>query len=288
MTNKMNYLQILKHRLCLILISSSLISVPTQATELDGHECLIEPMVTAKVGSQVQGVVDQLLVDRSDMVTTGQPIAILKSTLEQANLAQAEARANMHGEINARKADLNLAQLNRERIKTLYAKNLVSAQERDEGVAQLQVASAALRQAQDNLLVLQHDLARSQALLEQRIVRSPIDGAVVERHTFPGEFIYDAPVMTIAQLDPLRIEVVLPAKLFGQFNKGDKALVYPEIIRDEPLLATVHVVDRQLDTFSGTFGVRLTLPNTDLSITSGQKCRISFAPTDGKVATHSE
>ena len=261
---------------------------PIHAAEINTHECLIEPMVIAKVGSQVQGVVDQLLVDRSDMVTYGQPIATLKSAVEKANLAQAEARASMKGEIIARQADLNLAQLNRERMKQLYAKKMVSAQQRDEGIAQLHLATAALRQAQDNLLVLQHDLERSKVQLQQRTIQSPIDGTVVERHTFPGEFIYDSPIMTIAQLDPLRIEVVLPAALFGQYNPGDIALVYPEIKSKEPLQATVQVVDRLLDTFSGTFGVRLTLPNPELKITSGQKCQLKFMAGKHAKATHTQ
>jgi len=205
----------------------------------------------------------------------------LKSRVEEANLAQAEVRSLMEGEIKARQADYNLEQLNQARMKTLYSKKMVSAQQLDEGIAKFHLASAALKQAKDNLLVLQHDLARSKVQLELRTIRSPIEGTVVELHTFPGEFIYDSPVMTIAQLNPLRIEVVLPAELFGQFKPGDRALVYPEISDSDPLYAEVDVVDRLLDAFSGTFGVRLTLPNPDLSITSGQKCLLRFISTDG-------
>jgi len=282
--NELMYLRNIKFRV-LIAFCLSCVFLLGHAAETDAHECLIEPMVIAKVGSPVQGVIDRLLVDRSEMVSAGQPIAVLKATVERANLEQAEARAAMQGEITARQADLNLAQLNRARMKKLYTKKMVSAQQRDEGIAQLHVARAALRQAQDNLLVLQHDLARSQVLLLQRTIRSPINGAVVERHTFPGEFVYDNPIMTIAQLDPLRIEVVLPATLFGQFQPGDIAVVYPEIDSAEPIHAKVDVVDRLLDTFSGTFGVRLTLPNPGLAITAGQKCQLEFISSGTEIAT---
>lgn len=284
----MKYNRFLSIRTWFVVMGLFSFYLPSHASASDNYECLIEPMVIAKVGSQVQGVVDQLLVDRSDMVLSGQPIATLKSTVELANMQQAEARAEMKGEIEARQADLNLAQLNRARINKLYNKKMISAQQRDEAIAQLHVARAALRQAQDNLLILQHDLARSKVLLEQRTVRSPIDGTVVEQHIFPGEFVYDSSIMTIAQLDPLRIEVVLPANQFGKYNPGDTAVVYPEINQGKPLYATVDIVDRLLDTFSGTFGVRLTVPNPDLAIIGGQKCQLKFNPLVTGDATSAE
>ncbi|MEE9335014.1 MAG: efflux RND transporter periplasmic adaptor subunit [Granulosicoccaceae bacterium] len=246
--------------------------------DTESHECLIEPMVVAQVGSQTQGVVDELLVDRGETVKKGQAIARLKSTVEQANLQQAQTRATMKSEINARHADLKLATQTLNRMKSLHAKNLAPAQHKDEAEAQLRVATAALTQAQENYELLQLDLTRAVNLLDQRTIVSPIDGVVVELQTFPGEFIYENPVMTIAQLHPLRVEVFLPGRLFNQYVKGDKAKVQAEL-DDGQLTAVVDVVDPLLDTSSGTYGVRLLLPNSDRTITSGQKCQLEFSST---------
>lgn len=248
------------------------------AAKPDSYECLIEPKVVAQVGTPVQGVIDQLLVDRSDLVTRGQAVALLKSEVEQANFAQAKARAKMVSEINARKADLELAKHSMERMQNLHDQKMVPAQQRDEALAQLHVASAALVQARENYKLLQHELSRAKEMLAQRTIRSPVDGVVVEHRAYPGEFVYENPVMTIAQLDPLRIEVVLPARLFGSFKRGDVAKVYTEIGNTEPLIAEIQVVDRMLDTRSGTFGVRLELPNPDFTIPGGQKCTLEFQP----------
>lgn len=246
------------------------------ASDKERHECLIEPMVVAQVGSQVQGVVAELLVDRGESVKKGQIIARLKSTVEQANLLQAQTRATMKSEMNARHADLKLAAQTLKRMKSMHAKGLAPAQHRDEAEAQLRVATAALTQAQENYELLQLELARAVNLLDQRTIVSPIDGVVVEQQTFPGEFIYENPVMTIAQLHPLRVEVFLPGRLFNQYAKGDEAQIYAEL-DDRPLTAITDVADRLLDTRSGTFGVRLLLPNKDYSITSGQKCQLEFS-----------
>lgn len=247
-----------------------------QGAPPEAYECLIEPMVVAQVGSPVQGVIDELLVDRSDFVTRGQPIAQLKSAVERAQLQQAKARSEMESEISAREADLNLATHNMERIQSLHDQKMIPAQQRDEALAQLQVAGSAVVQARENYQLLQYELTRAKELLDQRTIRSPVNGVVVEHKAFAGEFVYENPVMTIAQLNPLRIEVVLPARIFGKFAPGDTAVVYPEVGTTEPLLAEVSVVDRMLDTRSGTYGVRLTLSNPDLAIPSGQKCRLEF------------
>jgi multidrug efflux pump subunit AcrA (membrane-fusion protein) len=151
-------------------------------------------------------------------------------------------------------------------------------------MAQLSVAGAALTQARENYKLLQHELKRAEEVLAQRSIRSPVDGVVVEQKAFPGEFVYENPVMTIAQLDPLRIEVVLPARYFGQLEVGDTATIHPEIGSGETLQAEISVVDRLLDTRSGTFGVRLMLPNPDFRIPGGQKCELEFKTSGKRVA----
>lgn len=240
------------------------------------HDCLIEPMVVAAVGSPVQGIIDQLLVDRSDIISAGQAIALLKSDVEAASLDHAKLRASMESEIAARDADLKLATLNLNRQADMHKQGLIPQQEFDEAVARKQVANAALIQAIENIQLLQVELRRAKHLLEQRTLRSPVDGIVVEQHAFPGEFIYDNPVMTVAQVNPLRVEVVLPARLFGRYRVGDSARVIPEIGLSSELLAHVDVVDRLLDTRSGTFGIRLILDNPELEIPGGQKCQLEF------------
>jgi RND family efflux transporter MFP subunit len=236
----------------------------------------MEPMMVTEIGSPVQGVIKKLLVDRSDVVNIGQPIVTLESETEAINLESARLRSNMQSEIRAREADLVLAKHNVLRSQDLHEQNLIPTQKWDEAKAQKIVASSALVQALETLKLALVETRRAEQLLEQKTIRSPINGVVVAQQAFPGEFVYDNPLMTLAQLDPLRIEVVLPARLFGSFKPGDTALISPEIKHPVPLLATVQVVDPLLDTHSGTFGVRLTLPNPELAITGGQKCQLEF------------
>ena len=242
----------------------------------DAHDCLIEPHTFANVGSPVQGIVARLLVDRGETVARGQPIVELESAIERATLEQAEARADMRSEVASREADLALARLDERRFADLHARSLAPEQQHDEASARYRVANAALVQALENRKLLYLELQRADRQLAQRTVRSPVDGVVVRQLLFPGELVHDDPVMTIAELDPLHVEVVLPARLFGTLAPGDTARLFLELETGGPLTATVEVVDPLLDARSGTFGVRLRLPNPEHAVVAGQNCRVAF------------
>ena len=95
------------------------------------YDCLIEPNVVASVGSPVQGVLAEALVDRGDFVKKGQPIARLEAISEIADLEYARARAAMASEMSAREADLRLAKVNLNRQAQLKKQGLKTAQKYD-------------------------------------------------------------------------------------------------------------------------------------------------------------
>ena len=106
---------------------------------------------------------------------------------------------------------------------------------------------------------------RSKALLEERTIRSPIDGIIVQRSLGPGEYVRpEANIVTVASVDPLSVEAYLPVRYYGKIKVGDIAVVHP----DEPIggdhNAAVSIVDQVFDAASGTFGVRLNPPNSEL------------------------
>ena len=281
------------------------------------QECLIEPMTVAAVGTPVPATVASLEVDRGYRVSAGQPLATLDSGLEAATVDLAEASAESVSEIAAREADLELADLQLERASDMRAENLVSEQSFQEAEVRRRVAAAALVQALEGRRLRQLEAVRAREGLERRTIRSPVDGGVVERHRFPGEFVHDDPIVTVAVIDPLRVEVVLPARLFGTVAVGERAWVYPELgvgpgatgatggadtdagagvvgsaeaaaeraraAAAGALVARVDVVDRVLDTASGTFGVRLVMGNADGTVAGGQRCRVAFGPVSGPI-----
>ena len=127
----------------------------------------------------------------------------------------------------------------------------------------------------------EHSLAKLEHLqalerLKRRTIRSPISGVVIERPMSPGEVVDDEIILRLAQIDPLRVEIVLSAESFGSIHPGTKVAVIPEIPGDEVQTASVTIVDRVIDAASGTFGARLELPNPQGSIPSGLHCQVRF------------
>ena len=83
------------------------------------------------------------------------------------------------------------------------------------------------------------------------------------------------PILKLAQIDPLRVEVVLPETAYGKIHVGMVGTVTPEDLGGT-YTAHVTVVDRVIDAASGTLGVRLELPNPDDKLPGGLRCRVQF------------
>ncbi len=83
------------------------------------------------------------------------------------------------------------------------------------------------------------------------------------------------PILTLAKIDPLRVEVILPVRLYGELHRGMAGVVTP-VGMGGHYNATVTVIDRVFDAASGTFGVRLTLRNPKEAVPGGIRCHVAF------------
>lgn len=121
------------------------------------------------------------------------------------------------------------------------------------------------------------ELNRTTAEVAFRTLKSPINGVVVERYMHPGEFPKQERVLKLAQIDPLRVEVYVPVALLGRIAVGMTGLVKPEEPMKGEFQGKVTVVDRVVDAASGTFGVRMEVPNPDMKLPAGLKCTVRFS-----------
>ncbi|MGH8739113.1 MAG: efflux RND transporter periplasmic adaptor subunit, partial [Burkholderiales bacterium] len=198
---------------------------------------------------------------------------------EGAAVDLARSRASMQGEIKSAEAREDLAKKKWQRAVELKEKNFVSANARDEAEAEYRLAIEQLRAARENRRLAELDLKRAEEVLAQRSIKSPVTGIVVEVMLRPGELMSSNqkdPIMKLVEIDPLNVELVLPVSRFGSIKAGQRAEVSPEPPVGGSYLARVEVADRMVDAASGTFGVRLQLPNPGNRIPAGIKCRVRF------------
>jgi RND family efflux transporter MFP subunit len=251
------------------------------ADELD---CLIEPHEVVNLSSPVEGVLEKVYVDRGAIVKKGQVVAQLESNLEHATVTLARARAEMDAAIKSGEERLSFTTLKLTRSEKLFEKELISVADLQEAQTEKRLAEMALANAIENKRLAALELERATVALSRNTIRSPITGVVVERFLSPGEFTSgqfksDNPILKLAQIDPLRVEVFAPLSLRGKIVVGMPAKVLIEAPTNSSHDVRVSVVDRVVDSASSTFRVRLELPNPNYRIPAGLKCKVRFFPS---------
>jgi RND family efflux transporter MFP subunit len=245
----------------------------------DNFDCLIEARQQLDVRSSAEGVIEAVQVRRGDVVKKGDLLAKLSSGPELATLNLARSRAQMEGEIKAAAARVDLATKKYERADELNKRNFISASARDEAEAELRLATEQARALQESRTLAELEVKRAEEVLAQRSVRSPVNGVVVALLLHPGELTSSNqkdPILRLMEIDPLHVELILPVSQYGKIKRGQRARVEPEQPIGGSYTAQVDVVDRTIDAASGTFGVRLLLPNPGNRIPAGVKCRARF------------
>jgi RND family efflux transporter MFP subunit len=260
---------------------------------------------------KVDGRVDVLNVDLGTPVQAGQIVARLlpndfEFRLHQAEAALHQARVRLGlsgagdedvvdventGLLRQRRAVLQQARLSRDRMKTFFDRGLSSRGDLDAAEAALEVAEGqhqdAIEEIRNREGVLAQrrselDLARQQ--LEDTILRSPIDGAVRERHVTVGSYLSTGtPVVTIVRTDPLRLQLAVPERSSTQLRVGQMVRVRVEgdtRVHDGRLAR----IGAAIDEANRTLPVEAVVTNRSGAIRPGQFATADIVVADGQMA----
>jgi len=274
----------LKEIASVTLLSAGLATVCV-AAEFD---CVIEPRQVLEIRSTLEGVVERVGAERGDLVRKGQKLAVIDSRVDRAQAAIEKQRSEMWGATHAAESKVALGVKKLRRAQELQRQNFVTDQARDEALSDKELAESELMVANDNRRLAKLELQRQEELVRQKTIRSPINGVVMERLINPGELaeagVGRKAIMKLAEIDVLNVDVLLPAQAYGQVNIGMGVDVIPEIPASTHHQATLKVIDRVLDAASGTFGVRLELPNPQQKLPAGIRCKAKFLDLSVKSA----
>jgi len=263
-------------RLRAALFAYALAATPAWAQEPESFDCLIEPSSVVEVASPNAGVLAEVAVERGDRVRLGTVVARLQSDVERATVDLARKRASLVAAIAAATARIEFEKSEVGRQRGLRASEHLSARELEESETQLRLAELQLDELKENRELARLELRRTEVLLDVRSVKSPIDGVVVERYRVAGEYVEDQPILRLAAVVPLHVEVVLPVPKLGKVKVGDLAEVRPEDPPGGVYQAPVTVVDAVVDAATSTFRVRAELPNADGALPAGLRCQLRF------------
>jgi RND family efflux transporter MFP subunit len=241
-------------------------------------DCLADPAEVVAVGSPVTGIVREVLVGRGDRVAAGDVLARLDTTIEEADVAVAEAQADATEVVEAQRAKLLLAEANLQRALQLVESGSVTQSRVEELEAVVAVARSDLATETRRVDLARIELERARAVLSLRTLKSPLEGFVTAQGTAAGEFLrQDGIVFTVARTDPLHVETYAPVEYYGRLVLGSSGRVELNQPPGTTIEAKVTVNDAVFDAASNTFGLRLELPNPDNAIPAGQQCAVTFA-----------
>jgi len=234
----------------------------------------LQPLRTVNVGSQVSGVVADLDADFNSVVRTGQVIARLDPSLFQVQVdLQAAAVDRQIGEMKSQEMQLENEKVAFERAEALFAKGLVTEQSRDEAKLQVGVRTAQVDAARKALKTAQANLDQAKLNLSYTIIRSPIDGVVVNRQVDVGQTVQSS--MNVAQfftlatdLRSLRLEAVVDEAEIGRIRPGMSVQFTVDSYGDQVFRGTVETVTLNAQTQNNvvTYPVWISVPNPDLKL----------------------
>ena len=267
--------------LILCLISSAIAAAPSEGVTDPSSgvtSCSIKPRRIVQLGSPVAGLLTEVLVDRGATVTAGQMVAKLESSVEEAQLEIERFRAKNTTQIEAGRVDLELNKKElaiKEKLRDNMFAVITDVDKFKALVAQDEIS---IRKAEADQHIAALEADRSERQLKLKQVKSSVTGVVTERKLSPGEQVNEqTPILTIAEINPLFVELVVNADRYKSYKVGMSAELHPSAPVGGTYTAKVDVVDPVIDAASNTFRVRLVLPNPGNAIPAGVRCSVRMS-----------
>ncbi|KQN00329.1 efflux RND transporter periplasmic adaptor subunit [Sphingomonas sp. Leaf25] len=241
----------------------------------------LAPTNQVEVGSQLSGLVTQVVADVNDRVIKGQPLALIDPEQLDDAIRQGQAQVNANrAQVATAEATLNeaRAQLQRlEDVRRLSGGRVPSATELQTQQAAVQRAVAGVRQAQANVEASRAQLNSSQTQRYRAIIRSPVNGVVLARQVEPGQTVaasFNTPTLFVIAEDlrGMKLEVAIDEADVGQVQNGQRADFTVDAFPGETFPARITRVD-----LGSNLSAQTASSTTSTATTTGQV--VSYAAT---------
>jgi RND family efflux transporter MFP subunit len=256
---------------------SVLLSLPSTSLAAD-FDCVMQPRQMLEIRSPIEGLVDRVVVVRGQYVRKGQELAFVDSSVERLNAEAAKYRAEMLGATRAAQSKVTMTNRKLGRVRELVKSDFLAIQAEDDARNEKQIAEAELREAVDNRNLAEIEYRRQMTIIDLKTIRSPVNGVVTEVVLNPGELaeagVGRKPILKVAEVDVLHVDALLPAEVYRQVSLGMAAEVIPAVSDARPERSAITVIDPVMDPGSGTFGVRLEVPNPRRTLLAGTRCTL--------------
>jgi multidrug efflux system membrane fusion protein len=209
---------------------------------------------------QVPGRVLKILFESGAVVKAGDPLVQLDDGAERADLANFQSQAKL--------AEVNLA-----RAQTLANEKYGT--------------QANVDQQRTNLEVARAGLARTQVMIDQKLIRAPFAGSLGIRQIDVGRYVSaGTPIVTLTDLDRLYVDFTLPENQRASITVGLPVEVRADAFPDRVFQAEISTIEPQIDPLTRAIKLRATMPNPDRLLQPGMFARARVVlPPQGDAVT---
>lgn len=208
------------------------------------------------VPSEGQGAVRAIRFESGSRVEAGAVLVELDADVERAQLAAAQAGAE-------------LARLNAARARELWERRAVAQSELD-------AAEAAAKSAAANVAALE-------AAIAKKVVRAPFAGRTGIRQVNLGQFLDRGnPVVTLQSLDPIHVDFALPQQRRADLRTGFAVRVAADALPGRVFTGTITAVSPEIDRATRTLRVQATLANADEALSPGMFVNVTVVAPERK------
>jgi len=202
----------------------------------------LQPVTTVEIGSQISGTVQWLGADFNSLVHKGDIVLRLDPSIYQAQLAEAQANLGQAQADELRlKAVLDDAQTKLSRAESLGQQQLITQSDLDAARVAVDQAGPDVKAAHSVVVQAQARLDQAALDLQHTIIRSPVDGVVVERDVDRGQTVaatIASPVLfrIATDLNKMQVQVQVDESDVAAVTSGNNATFevgsYPDVTFD--------------------------------------------------------
>ncbi len=264
----------------------SIVSAQDSKNLVEAHTFL-RPKRSIEIIPTERGVIRELLVKPGDEVKKDQILLKLNSETIEAQLAAAKAAALHTGQILSATAERDLAKNRYEIMLKLKGRGTTGDAELKRGKATLDAAEGALKSAREVQELAQFRVRTIEGQLEERILRSPIDGMVVDVSKDVAESVAltsseQEYLIRVVDLTQLEARAHLPFRVAEQLSKGQELRVQLVDTAKTTANGIIEFISPVVNPASETVEVRLVFDNASGRLQSGVPARVQVTIQDKK------
>jgi RND family efflux transporter MFP subunit len=238
----------------------------------NGFEAFTEPVHSIDASAADMGRVAEVKVTRGDCVRRGDVLIVLDSQVWEASRRVVEKKATRSAAIKALEVEYELKHNRYVQLRELLDDGAGSPEEMRRAEADAEVARLNVEAAREEQDLARLQLAEIEARIEQRLVRSPIDGIVTDVLKETGEHVStDSHVVTVVRLDRLRATFYLPTETAGSLSVGNNIPLEVSGSR-HPAIGAIQYIAPVTEADSGRVRVDVLIDNVNLEFRSGVRC----------------